>query len=256
MILNFITCSGTNEFTDIRELVALMQEYPLGEIGVQVSEKQSPKGGARIEWIRELNAYLAEHNIAINAALHINRSWVESLCRGIVVPDLHELLELRDIYGLPMFMRLQLNFKLGRDDVHEDCDDTLVELQHNIKRRFILSCNKSNERIVRSLYLKGLRFDCLYDSSFGAGIAPDSRQAPMFSDILQGYAGGISPQSVCSELGKISRATDNSATSGNIYIDAQKGLEDEQTHLSLEKCRTYLAYATRWYRNYRWGVDL
>lgn len=252
MILNFVTCSGTNEFTDIRELVALMQEFPLGEIAVQVSEKQSPAGGARIEWVRELASYLKDNNIAINAALHINRTWVEQLCKGIILPELQDLIELQDIYGLPLFKRLQLNFKLGRDDVHDDCDETLVMLQKRIKRRFILSCNQSNERLIKMLYLEGLRFDVLYDSSFGAGIAPESRRNPLFTDVLQGYAGGITPANVCAELEKIEKAVLTSPAIGNVYIDAQKGLEDENTHLSLEKCRAYLANATEWDKKNRY----
>ncbi len=252
MILNYVTCSGTNEFTDIRELIDLMQEYPLGEIAVQVSEKQSPAGGARIEWVRELSAYLKDNGLSINAALHINRRWVEELCRGIVVPELQELIDLQDVDGLPLFRRLQLNFKLGRDDVHADCDETLIMLQHQIKRRFILSYNESNERLIRQLYLLGLRFDCLFDASFGAGVLPDTRRAPVFSDILQGYAGGITPDNVRIELDKIANAVTNAAFLGNIYIDAQKGLEDEQTHLSLEKCRRYLFNATYWYKQYRY----
>lgn len=252
MNLVYVTCSGTNEHTDIREMCELMQAFPLGEIAVQVSEKQSPTGSPRLDWVRELAAYLKENDININAALHINRTWVENMCRGIVVPELQELIELKDIYDLPLFKRLQLNFKIGRDDVREDCDNTLVALQHLLKRRFILSYNPSNERIIRQLYLKGLRFDCLFDSSFGAGIAPNSRQAPVFTDILQGYAGGITPDNVTSELEKIAAAVEKSPTLGNVYIDAQKGLEDEQTHLSLTKCHKYLSEAQKWYQNYRW----
>ena len=252
MILNFVTCSGTNEFTDIKELVALMREFPLGEIAVQVSEKQSPAGGARIEWVKELAAYLKDNNISINAALHINRTWVENMCRGIVVPELQDLIELRDIYDLPLFKRLQLNFKLGRDDVHEDCDDTLLMLQKRIQRRFILSCNQSNERLIKMLYIKGLRFDNLFDASFGAGIAPESRRNPLFNDVLQGYAGGITPDNVCAELDKVEKAVLTSPAIGNVYIDAQKGLEDENSHLSLEKCRQYLANATEWDKKNRY----
>ena len=252
MILNYVTCSGTNEFTDIESIVALMQKFPLGEIAVQVSEKQSPTGGARIEWIHELSAYLKDHEISINAALHINRKWVEELCRGIVVPELQELIDLQDVDGLPLFKRLQLNFKLGRDDVHEDCDSTLLELQHRLKRRFILSCNDSNENLIHQLYLEGLHFDVLYDASFGAGIRPDTRRAPLFADVLQGYAGGITPSNVSSELGCIAYAVDHAPSVGNTYIDAQKGLEDENSHLSIDKCYSYLSNATYWYRRYRY----
>lgn len=256
MILNFVTCSGTNEFTDIKDLVALMREFPLGEVAVQVSEKQSPAGGARIEWVRQLVAYTNEHNLSICAALHVNRTWVENLCRGIVVPELQEMLQLRDIYGLPFFRRIQLNFKLGRDDVSENCGGTLMALQQRIKRRFILSYNESNAKLIKLLYLKGLRFDCLFDSSFGAGIAPNTRQAPVFADILQGYAGGITPDNVCAELDKIYSVVETSPAIGNIYVDAQKGLEDEQTHLSLDKCQQYLANATAWYHSHRWHAEL
>ena len=251
MIINYVTCSGTNEFTDIEGLVSLMKEFPLGEIAVQVSERQSPAGGARIEWVHELTAYLRDHHVSINAALHINRKWVEKLCRGIVVPELQELIDLQDVDGLPLFKRLQLNFKLGRDDVHEDCDEALIELQHRLNRRFILSCNESNERLVRKLYLLGLHFDCLYDSSFGTGITPVSREAPLFADILQGYAGGITPRNVSTELSRIAYAVDHAPSVGNMYIDAQKGLEDEQSHLSLDKCSRYLANASYWYKQYR-----
>lgn len=254
MILNYVTCSGTNEFTDIESLVALMREFPLGEVGVQVSEKQSPAGGARIDWVWQLVAYTNEHNTSINAALHVNRTWVENLCRGIVVPELQELLELRDIYDLPYFKRIQLNFKLGRDAVSLDCANTIIMLQQRIKRRFILSYNESNAKLIKLLYLKGLRFDCLFDSSFGAGIAPNTRQAPVFADILQGYAGGITPDNVCAELDKIASVVEISPAIGNVYIDAQKGLEDDQTHLSLDKCNQYLANATAWYHSHRWNV--
>lgn len=255
MVVNYVTCSGTNEFTDIKEMCELMNAYPLSEIAVQVSEKQSPAGSARLDWVRALAAYLTENQLSINAALHVNRTWVEEMCRGIVVPELQELIEMQDIYDLPLFKRIQLNFKLGRDEVREDCDDTLVGLQHRLSRRFILSYNESNKRIVHQLYLKGLRFDCLYDSSFGAGIAPDTRKAPVFTDIVQGYAGGISPDNVVAELEKIASAVENSPTTGNVYIDAQKGLEDEQTHLSLEKCHRYLDAVDKWYRNYRWKKE-
>ncbi len=252
MILNYITCSGTNEFTDIEDLVSMMRDFPLGEIGVQVSEKQSPAGGARIEWIKELTSYLRDHHISINAALHINRKWAEALCRGVVMPELQELIDLQDVDGLPLFKRLQLNFKLGRDDVNDDCNETLIKLQHQIKRRFILSCNESNEALIHQLYLEGLRFDCLYDSSFGAGIAPSSRKAPLFADILQGYAGGITPETAPSELSRIAYAVDHAPSVGNVYIDAQKGLEDENSHLSLYKCYSYLSNATYWYKRYRY----
>ena len=61
--------------------------------------------------------------------------------------------------------------------------------------------------IIKKLYHKGLRFDCLFDASFGEGITPNSREAPAFDDfdILQGYAGGISPSNVKDLLKKLQK---------------------------------------------------
>ena len=248
MHLRYITCSGTNESTDIKGLINLMKKYQyFAEIGVQVSDKQSPKGGERLEWIHDLVHELKAADRTINAALHVNQGWVEQMCRGIVVPELEELIGLKSVDGQPFFKRIQLNFKLGRDDVSPNCADTLVTLQRHLNRQFILSFNESNERLVRELYLKGLRFDCLYDSSFGKGILPDFRKKPAFTHIVQGYAGGIDPQNVTSELDKIARAIKNSPSCGVFYIDAEKGLQGNDGHLSLEKCETYLMQARQWY---------
>jgi len=251
MILQYVTVSGPNEFTDIKGLAELMTEFKLGEIGIQVSDKQSPAGGARIEWIHELVSYLRASNTPMNAALHVNLGWVEALCHGRVDDTLKELLELTDMYRQPFFKRVQLNFKIGRDNVQEDEANVMLPLiQHILKRHFILSHNESNRCLIAKLYLQDLKFDCLFDASFGQGVLPEERPWPAFNDLLQGYAGGLTPDNVSSELDKIAKAATIGSHVGRVYIDAQKGLEDENGHLSLDKAHDYLENATAWYRNY------
>lgn len=108
---------------------------------------------------------------------------------------------------------------------------------------FILSYNDANAEIIRKLYQSGVRFDCLYDNSFGEGILPSHRPTPVFGNVFQGYAGGLTPENVEQELDKISRSVHSGLF---FFIDAEGGLKGKDGHLSLEKCRTFLKNANHW----------
>lgn len=144
--------------------------------------------------------------------------------------------------GEPIFSRVQLNFKIGRE---KDFNPAVLRntIQSYSAQRFILSYNDSNKEVIHYLYQEGLEFDCLYDSSFGAGILPEKRLPLIYPDVYQGYAGGLSPQNVLVELNKIKKVL---SADDAFYIDAQKGLEDDDGHLSLEKCNLYLKKASKW----------
>lgn len=249
MELKFITCSGTNETTSVPELLQLLNEFPRAEIGVQVSNKKATFGTPRYDWIHSLWKQVRHRKRVINAALHVNLQWVEDFGQGIVAPELNEFLLLTYDDGTPFFQRVQLNFKVGREKT-PDVD----KLEKNIclypRQRFILSYNQSNKALIRQLYLRGIKFDCLYDESFGTGIVPEKRVGPAYLDLLQGYAGGITPENVQEELDKIAKANEKFWGIKGVYIDAHKGLEDEQTHFDLGKCRAYLNNAESWYKNY------
>jgi hypothetical protein len=101
--------------------------------------------------------------------------------------------------------------------------------------------------IIKKLYHKGLRFDCLFDASFGEGITPNSREAPAFDDfdILQGYAGGISPSNVKDVLNKIAKVI---PTEREFFIDAEGKLKDDGI-VSLKKCEQYVVNALEWQKS-------
>lgn len=249
MELKFITCSGPNETTSIPELLQLMNDFPQAEIGVQVSEKKATVNTPRYHWIHDLWRETIKRRMNINAALHVNLHWVEDFGQGIVAPELEEFLRLIDKDGRPFFRRVQLNFKIGREK-----EPDIDKLERNIRKyprhRFILSLNESNKKLILELYVRAVNFDCLYDESFGAGIVPESRNEPAYIDIMQGYAGGITPDNVECELGKIEMANRDEYCTGGVYIDAHKGLEDEATHFDLNKGRAYLTNAENWYKHY------
>ncbi len=243
MRLNKIVLSGANEHTDIKELLALLNTCPFVEIGIQVSGSKASFGSARYWWLHTLAAHASPKN---HLALHLNQDWVEGFCTGKIHPELDTFLKLEHPNGAPIFERIQLNFKIGREKTPNM--DTLLQTirRYQPKHKFIWSYNDSNQAFVEQVYQRGFPIDALlYDSSFGEGIAPSERPAPVFADVYQGYAGGLSPENVGAELQKIQTVVQEHR---NIFIDAEGALKGADRHLSLERCKLFLKNATQ-FRN-------
>lgn len=245
MEIKYVTCSGTNETTSMLQLVNLLQVFPLAEIGVQVSAEQCLQKSGRLPWIYALSALAIQEKKKLNAALHVNNGWVADLGQGIIAPELMELMNLKGTDGEPFFQRIQLNFKVGREQTPDLMK--LGNLLSNFpQHRFILSYNDSNKTVIEQLYERGREFDLLYDGSFGQGIAPDMRPAPVWPCVLQGYAGGIGPDNVSEVLSKVHTSWLKKPNYKGIYLDAQRRLEDEDGHLDLRKCAKYLQQVDAW----------
>ncbi len=234
MRLSKITVSGANEFTDAQNLLSLCEKYPFSEIGIQVSGDKAYFGSARYWWIWALCS-LASRQAQI--ALHLNKDWAEKFCDGKIPSEVQNLL-----HNFPIIKTIQLNFKIGREKT-PDLDTLLDTMKRCYSRHFILSYNESNKDFIHQLYQTGFKFDCLFDDSFGEGIAPAKRLAPIFPDIYQGYAGGLSPDNIVEELNKIRQVI---PSDGEFFIDAEGKLKGEDGHLSLEKCKQFLERATEW----------
>ena len=248
MEIKYVTMSGCNESTDIEGLVALLHRYPFAEIGIQVNEKKCAGGSSRRGWIYALASYLKYKEQVINAALHVNPDWVTEFCQGSMPHGLQDLLDLHNYYGCPFFQRVQLNFRIGRDPMPDA--DKLMALIHNFSsRRFILSFNESNAQFIRELYRRGAKFDLLFDSSHGEGIAPKERPASVYNDVLQGYAGGISPENVAEVLDGIAEKATLVPNFVGVAIDAEGKLK-EQGAFSIDRGRAYLSAAEKWMKEH------
>ncbi len=242
MRLVTITCSGANEHTEIEALVSMIRSFRNAELGIQVSNLKGAFATARYWWLRALYLYLLQNRISIPVALHINSGWVEDFCQGKVAPELENFLFLFGANKRPFIKRVQLNFKIGREKTPD-----LKILYRSIARfpyqRFIFSYNESNANFIQELYQTDLKFDLLYDNSFGEGILPNTYPAPRFDDVLQGYAGGLSPDNITEELNKISKVI---PCNGDFFIDAEGKLKGDDRHFSLKKCRRFLETASKW----------
>ncbi len=237
-----VTCSGANEHTEIEEMVELALRYPV-EYGIQVSGKKCSYGTPRWNWIKELYQYLQLENLVIDLALHLNQDWVEGFTSGKVPAELDELLKMKDVDGNPLFKRVQLNFKIGREK--RPVRKVIVQRvkKYGQGRRFIFSYNPENKAFIHRLYKYGLRdFDVLYDSSHGEGVSSSTYLPPAFYDegIFQGYAGGLSSDNIAEEVGKILEVVPQSRA---FFVDAEGKLKGEDGHLSLDKCRKFIRKA-------------
>lgn len=245
MKIKYVTCSGADEKTNIPNLLKLMEDYPIGEIGVQISHDKAFKGSPRFEWIENLAQSISNSQSNINAALHVNKLWTVEFCEGFIAPELGSFLGLKKKNGTPIFNRIQLNFLIGREK-SPSVDKVIETMKLFPKQRFIFSYNIKNASFIKELYDEGVMFDNLYDFSFGEGQQPESRGPIVFPDRLQGYAGGLSPDNIYDELTKISKLVPKDAY---IYIDAQRHLEDKET-FNISKARKFITNALKWQEKY------
>lgn len=243
MKLKTIVCSGANESTEISSLLAMMKKYPKAELGIQMSGKKASFGTARYWWFQDLCREIHIQKLEIPVALHINSDWVEDFCQGNCASELLGMLHYMQSYGKTCVRRVQLNFKIGREK--EPNMKKMLNLMREFPfYRFILSYNQANESYIKELYNRRVRFDCLYDGSFGEGVMPDTRLAPPFGeDVFQGYAGGLSPENVRQELDKIAQVVPEDR---EIFIDAEGKLKGEDGKFSTEKAEKYIRAAYSW----------
>ncbi len=247
MDLKCVTISGTNEYTDIKDLVDLLCKYPKAEIGIQVSDKKFYYESQRYDWF--LSLYNRAQNIGqnLNVALHINPGWVEKFCDGYIAAELSKVLTLKNRHDGSLFVkRLQLNFKIGRD---QQLDLNFTRFRGVISRypqRFILSYNEANKEFIDQFYFTyGPCFDLLYDESHGEGKPPQQWRPAVYSDVVQGYSGGLGPENISSEITKIALLNVGNTPT---WIDAEGKLKGKDGHLSLEKAEAYLREASHWCR--------
>ena len=241
MLLKTIVCSGVNEKNKIDEAVDFLKKYPNVEFGVQCSPKKAGFGTERFDWLEALTTALDEAQINGRVALHLNEGFAVSFADGIVPDEVSSILSKTSAIG-----RLQLNFKLGRE-VFENgrIAPNLSKLQSAIEQvdghKLIMSASKANLPLIAKMHHRKMKFDALFDDSFGEGLLPKSRQEPLFDDVFQGYAGGISPENVACELEKIAKVA-----TGAVFIDAEGKLKDTGV-FSIEKAEQYVQNALLWH---------
>ena len=248
MNINVVSCSGANEHTELSELFKLVEENSAisVEIGVPVSGSKASFGSARYWWLKTLYFYQQANKKTLDLSLHLYFDWVERFCKGDVPAEVDEFLSLKNYDGTPFIGAIQLNFKVGRE--RKPILVPLIEVIENYPDQiFVLSYNDSNAEIISQLRKKGTSFDLLYDDSFGSGILPEKRMRPIYDDVLQGYAGGFSPENVYEELNKLNAIVPKKR---DIFIDAEGQLKGAGGYFSVERADKFIKEVVRWLNNH------
>ena len=236
MFLKTVVCSGINEKNDIDSAIEFLKKYKAAEFGVQCSPRKAGYHTPRFDWLKELLYKLKEQKIENRIALHLNEGFVVSFCDGKVPDEVVELLDIGQTVG-----RMQLNFKIGREVFASGSVPDIKMLEKTMKtveaHPVILSASQPNLPFIHKAYHRGMKFDVLFDDSFGEGVAPDMRKPPLFNDVFQGYAGGLSPENVADELAKIGKVA-----KGAVFIDAEGKLKQEG-HFCFDRAEKFIQSA-------------
>lgn len=245
MQLRYITCSDIRENASVDKVIELLQISSKVEIGIQAHRPTMNKGMPRHMWLENLLSLSDCFSQPLNIAIHINHAWCSDFCDGIIPEKLQELLDRKHKgTGKPIIKRWQLN--LG-DATSIPCADKTSKIIKNYRQNefvFPYNNNKKLQEFISRLDRKGVNFSLLYDSSYGAGISPESWNSPVYMNHAQGYAGGLSPENVSENLDKIAKVAGSRT---DIWIDAEGKLKIPGTKtFDIQRAKQYINAALNW----------
>lgn len=189
--LKHVTITGADDSTSIAHMQELSERYPFVEWGVLVSLRQesSPRFPGR-NWIDRLMAVAGSANV--NLSTHVCGRWV----REMLVGDL-------DWEELPSCIqtcqRIQINTHAER---HVSTLAMMAKLYEKRQKQFIFQWDGINNHLTTAASCYGINVAALFDTSGGAGVVPASWPNPA-RDFPCGFAGGLGPDNVVEQLGKI-----------------------------------------------------
>lgn len=245
MQLRYITCSDIRENASVDKVIELLQISSKVEIGIQAHRPTMNKGMPRHMWLENLLSLSDCFSQPLNIAIHINHAWCSDFCDGIIPEELQELLDRKHKgTGKPIIKRWQLN--LG-DATSIPCADKTSKIIKNYRQNefvFPYNNNKKLQEFISRLDSKGVNFSLLYDSSYGAGISPESWNSPVYMNHAQGYAGGLCGENIKKNLTEISKVVPKYYET---WIDAEGKLMKPGTRLfDFKRAENYITKALNW----------
>lgn len=231
MKLKTVTITGADNKTNIGDMVSLSKKYPFVEWGILFSPKR--KGEARYPdtaWLNDLYMHWRSSDVILSA--HLCGGYTAEMLTG----NKHFLETLMSEGYMDMFSRFQLNFNAGKHKVNAPA---FFQLLSELNFEFILQHNKANAEIVQlATGKKNISF--LYDSSGGRGNLNADWKPPV-SAHFTGYAGGLSPENLETELQKIATVCGDT----EIWIDTETRVRTNDV-LDMEKVEQFLEIAEKY----------
>ena len=233
-----VTVTGADDTTDIKSLLGIAQAYPFVEFGLLISQKQ--QGTNRfpsMDWLMHLMEavlpyrYGQPFNLKLSA--HLCGRWLRQLCLG------HTVVWDAGTPWLSVFQRIQLNF---HGEFHPVVDKFYPALLQGGKKQYIFQMDDVNNQLLPRAIYHGVNAVPLFDLSHGSGTVPDNWPKPLL-DLYCGYAGGLSPDNLVEQVGKISSIVKRR----HIWIDAETHLRSEDGRtFDVDKVIKFLEIAKPW----------
>ena len=196
MKLDRVTMTGADDSVRPEQLSEVSQDFPFVEWGILLSA--SSIGSPRFPSMNWLMALARVSHLSLS--FHVCGRWVREICNGNWTPlftNVGPVLELG--------RRVQLNFHSCLHLVIPGFVDAAKSRCQAHDWQLIFQCDGVNDYLVSNVYDDGLDAVPLYDKSGGAGILPGEWPIAM-KGIYSGYAGGLGPDSLESELPAIATA--------------------------------------------------
>jgi len=194
-----VTITGADDSTDIGQLVDWSGRFPFVEWGILISKSQ--EGSERFpsrRWIDEFSDAARQHGMAVSA--HLCGRWVRQLLAG-------EL----DWREVPMVVQLAQRIQINTHaDLHQwrpgPSRRNMLELGAKVVIFQEDGLNAAAQWAAALTELTASTGALLYDTSGGAGVLPGSWPEQSLT-LPCGYAGGLGPDNVVEQIGKIEAVT-------------------------------------------------
>jgi hypothetical protein len=231
MKIHTVTITGADDTTDIQQLVNLSTEFPFVEWGVLVSK--SEEGNSRFPtrpWIDRFGE--AAKTRRLKVAMHLCGRWMRELLNGELAWE--------DLPSVSHFAQ-SFQFNINGTVLPESTTGFFTKLaQRKALRSFIFQLTKASEPLVLQAQSNDFNVMGLYDNSGGKGKSPESGwPSPVDVPFPMGFAGGLGPDNVLDQLGRINAACGDQPYM--TWIDMEGRIRtDDGSRLDLTRVRRVL----------------
>lgn len=228
----YITLTGADDSTSLDDLWRLAGQHRFGLVEWGVLYDATRQGQGRypsLDWIKRLAARL-EHPGARPPAFALHLCGRQAV--GDFLAGTGHVCEVAKHFG-----RIQLNFR--QDDYPLDQVDKA--LRRNLNKQIITPHNEANASLWEPLF-KRRNHAVLFDASAGRGISPEQWATP-FAGVPCGYAGGLGPDNLATELPRIHAA----AAGDHYWLDLEAKLRNSADQFDLVRAKQCLDIASAFY---------
>lgn len=250
MQLRKVVFTGSDDNTDLADLLQIASEYDWVEFGVLIGKDEF--GHAKYpsrEWFAQRQQSLQDSSVHVEWSLHVCDEWAGDLAHGIpsVFTEAKEVCQ--------DFNRMQLNIFREMNDGSVDMKGMISVLQqYGPDKQYILQLPSLEQgfALVDAFQAAGLDALGFFDPSAGRGISPPGWPIPPAEYItsMVGFAGGLGPHNLVATLNVIEACRGNAVGIQRYWVDMETNVrtngrfDPHKVRACLEISRPFLSWRT------------